>query len=183
MTETIPSICSTDSRSLVEMRTHAERGFSFQIVRRRECMHLQWTWLCLQIVCNSMTRSPQQDVGMAVIRRRFHVGSAARVAQVRPSKPEAINQPQALRRLYSPGEKVPGPGTYIVHHVKHRASHAAKLRIPAFPACAQCQSGVRFEPIHNDHGTLAEWLRRDPDFQQDVRRMRLARAAPQKRSN
>ncbi len=65
--------------------------------------------------------------------------------------------------LFRAGDDVPAPGSYWVWHHQHRAAHAAKVRFPVFPECAQCGRDVRYLPMSAE-SSAPEWLRRDPDF-------------------
>ena len=51
-------------------------------------------------------------------------------------------------QVFKPGENVPQSGLYLVVHDNHRADHEASLfQGEQFPACAQCDVGVRFKLI------------------------------------
>jgi hypothetical protein len=61
---------------------------------------------------------------------------------------------------YKPSEAVPVSGVYRVEHNGHRETHdATLLQGEVFPACAICESGVRFTLKHRAHN-----IRHDKDF-------------------
>ena len=61
---------------------------------------------------------------------------------------------------YTPGDKVPHTGLYLVKHDQHRADHEATLlEGEFFPSCLQCGARVCFSLSR-----AAEPIRRDSDF-------------------
>lgn len=70
-----------------------------------------------------------------------------------------------LRGALKPGEKVATPGTFWVHHYRHRISHQARVKFAIFPQCATCGDKVRFEPAAVETTDSIDWLRQDRDFE------------------
>lgn len=70
-----------------------------------------------------------------------------------------------LRGALKPGEKVAAPGTFWVHHYRHRISHQARVKFAIFPECATCGNKVRFEPVAVATTDSVDWLRQDRDFE------------------
>lgn len=73
-----------------------------------------------------------------------------------------------FRNAFKPGDTVPEPALYWVHHYQHRLAHVSRVKLPVFPECAQCGSRVRFEVAIPDSVPEAMWLREDVDFKHAV---------------
>jgi hypothetical protein len=144
----------------MEKEKHANRrGESAAWMRKRQ------RWLTLQPVAPLASGRLQRKALELRLRHRASQKSIGLRTCGNRIRPIPIALP-VLRNTHKPGDRVREPGTYWVHHFRHRLVHLVQIEDSVLPRCKTCGDRVRFEKTAVQPRSSVEPIGRDADFDQ-----------------